>query len=633
VSSDPTPLPPLTRRQRLLVSSQLWLLEVALLALLCWRYADTVQPGTLRGTLFVRGGALACAASLSLVPGLLCLLLAALARSRRVIGVVSALVWSVGLFLLWVDTRIWSIFRYHFNGLVWNVLTTPGADEAVHLSGRDVGLILGGFVLLLPLQYGAFRLLWRQVARRARQERATPLVARPALAWSIVLVPNMLLVAGLYAWADMSRDAQVLAFSRVYPLYPRLTFKRFAERHLGIKMKERPKVDLPASGILLDYPHSGIHLPPDGPRPNIVVIVIDSLRADMLTPEIMPRTSAFGREGRVFRDHYSAGNATRFGIFGLLYGMHGSYWKPVYSEHRSPVLVDALLERGYAVRVLTSASMDFPEFRSTAWVRVEGSVEDRLPFADGARDEGVERRFDEWLGENQAPFFAFLLLDAPHQSYDFPADCAPFQPYLDDVSYSTLDSDAPAEKRTALFNRYKNAVVYADRTTGRILDALAAHGHAEDTLVVVTGDHGEEFFENGFWGHTSNFSAPQVHVPFVLAGPGVPPGEEQRPTSHIDLPATLLELLGADPARRADWTLGANLLDPPQQRTRVISGWDTLGMVVGDSILEVPMAGYGGTEIAVYDASWRRRMDDGPILARVGPQLAGLALECRRFLR
>ncbi|MSR63871.1 MAG: DUF3413 domain-containing protein [Planctomycetes bacterium] len=630
------PSPELPRRERLQISAQLWLLEILLFAWLCGRYIDSARPETLGGWIFVHGGRLSCAASLSVLPGLVLLGASALLRGRRVLALLTGVVWSLGLFLLYVDTRLYGIFRYHFNSLVWNVLSTPGADEAVHITAREQVLALLALLALVPLQAALFLRLWRWAAERSRAGRATPLFLRPGFAWKAVLVPCVLLVAGVYAWADITRDPRVMAFERMYPLYPRLTVKRFAQRWLGVEMKARASVDLPESGILLDYPKRAPTLPVDGPTPDILVVVIDSLRADMLTPEVMPRTSALAREGRVFQDHLSGGNATRFGLFGLLYGLHGSYWSAVSSEHRSPVLVDALLARGYDFRVLTSASMDFPEFRSTAWVRVEECVEDRLPSSrPGGRDDGVAERFEQWLGARPAdapPYFAFLLLDAPHQSYWFPADCARFTPYVDEVAYTSIDTDTPPELRAALFNRYKNAVYYADQTTARVLDALRAHGRAENTLIVVTGDHGEEFWENGFWGHTSNFTRAQAHVPFVLAGPGVEAGTEERPTSHLDLAPTLLELLGADPRARAQWCLGESLLAPPAERVRVVAGWDSVGLHVDGAILEVQMASYGG-DLAVYDPRWQLVLDDSAILERSARTLATLALECRQFLR
>jgi hypothetical protein len=609
---------------------------VGALMLLCGEYLDGAHPGTPLGRLFVHGGRLSCAATLSLVPGLIGLLWARLVRTRWTLGALLGLTWVAALFAVYVDTRIYELFRYHFNGLVWNVLCTPGADEAVHLSAREIATVLCAASALVPLHAWIFVRLLAWNERRAEQARQAPLFFRPAAAWGFVLVPNMLVVAGVYAWGDMVRDPRVMAYARAYPVYPRLTMKRFARDHLGVEIAERPEVDLPEDGILLAYPRVEVRLPPRGPRLNVLLVVIDSLRADMLDPAVMPRTSELAREGRTFHDHLSSGNATRFGLFGLLYGLHGSYWRAIYNEHRSPVLIDALLAADYDIRVLTSASMDFPEFRSTAWVRIEGVVEDRLPAErPGGRDDGVARRFEEWLGEGHSgrPFFAFLLLDAPHQTYHFPADCTPFRPYLDEVAYAAIDESTPEAVRTGLFNRYRNAVHYADQTVGRVLDALAAHGLAEDTLIVVTGDHGEEFFEHGLWGHTSTFTRPQVHVPLVLAGPGVPTGTETRPTSHLDLPATLLELLGADPTLRPEWSLGGSLLAPSGQDGRVLSGWDTLGLYAGEAILEIPMAAYGGMGIGAYDPSWKPIFDDAAILERAGPALGRLALECARFLR
>jgi hypothetical protein len=618
------------------VAAQLWLLNVALLALLCSEYQGGAQPGPLRAWLFLQAGLFSCAASLSLLPGLLLLGGASLVRGRGLLALLSALAWTLTGLLVFLDTRIYGIFRYHFNGLVWNVLTTPGADEALHVSGREIATLLLASAAWVPVEIGLFLVLWRRAQRRPGRKAPRLLVARPQVVWGLVLLPCMLFTASSYAYADLVRDPHVLAFTRVYPLYPRFTVKRLAERWFGLAMKERPEVDLPASGILLDYPRQVLALSPDFPRPNIVLVVVDSLRADALTPVVMPHTSALAGRGRVFRDHLSSGNATRFGLFGLLYGLHGSYWQPIYHEHRSPVLLDQLARNGYELSALTSASWDFPEFRSTLWVRMEAQAEDRLPSVrPGGRDDGVAQRFEQWLDarSGEQPFFSFLLLDAPHGRYWFPPEEARFRPFAEEVEYLNLAEDSSPETVQLVRNRYLNSVHYADGIVGRVLAALERHGLREESLVIVTGDHGEEFLENGYWGHTSNFTREQVQVPLVLSGPGIPVGQETRPTSHVDLPATLLELLGADPAQRGHWTLGENLLDPPSERVRVIAGWSTLGLHGPQALLEVPMSAQRGTGIAVYDQGWHRIYEDEAILSGQGRALAALALDCRRFLR
>jgi len=123
-----------------------------------------------------------------------------------------------------------------------------------------------------------------------------------------------------------------------------------------------------------------------------------------------------------------------------------------------------------------------------------------------------------------------------------------------------------------------------------------------------------------------------VRVPFLLRGPGVKNGVERRPTSHLDFAPTLLELLGADPARRGEWCLGANLLDPAERRTRVFSGWNELGVWTDEAILRVPLS-LLDFDVEVYDYEWRPLADDLPVLKRAHDSLEVLGAECNRFLR
>jgi membrane-anchored protein YejM (alkaline phosphatase superfamily) len=440
----------------------------------------------------------------------------------------------------------------------------------------------------------------------------------------------------VFAHADVVRDRKVLASSQVFPFYQRVTVKRFLREHFGLELAERDEVELPDGELLLAYPRAMPVLGPQAAQTSIVLIAVESLRGDMLAPETMPYLSELAERGRVFQDHLSGGNATRFGLFTLLYGLHGPYWRPIYSEHRSPVLVDALLAAGHEMLVLTSASMDYPEFRSTAWVRIEGAVEDRLTSErPGARDDGVAERFEQWIAEREdplRPFFAFLQLDAPHQAYSFPAEHEVFRPFVTRLRYMDISSGAAPDEVAGLFNRYRNSVHYVDAILARLRAALEAHGYAERTLFVVTGDHGQEFFENGYFGHTSNFTREQTHVPLVLLGPGIEPGVETRPTSHVDVPCTLLELLGADPALRGEWSLGRSLLDPDPERRRIVSGWDDAGLIAPGGIVRVPFQGYGGL-LEAYDARWKPLADEDALIDAEGPALLELALECRRFLR
>jgi membrane-anchored protein YejM (alkaline phosphatase superfamily) len=181
-------------------------------------------------------------------------------------------------------------------------------------------------------------------------------------------------------------------------------------------------------------------------------------------------------------------------------------------------------------------------------------------------------------------------------------------------------------------NRYKNACVAADVVVSGMLEALERQGLAENTIVVVTGDHGEEFYEHGQFGHTSNYTPEQTWVSFVMRGPGIVPGDEERPTSHLDLAPTLLERLGVDPALRGKYSVGANLLDPPATRLRALGGWHEAAIWLEDAILLIPLEGHKGL-VEAYDYRWQPLAAEPASFAGAQGALAQLAEECRRFLR
>lgn len=618
------------RRRARAAALALWLVNVLVATGVARSYlAHAPERASLVASVFV---ALATVSTLLLLtaPFALAFVLGAGRAARsNAFAWIQAGVWGLVLFALYADTRIYALFRYHLNGMVWNVLTTPGAEDAVQLGPSELALPL--------LAVGAWVFVQRALHRRFLGGEHAPGASRFRPGWIVagVALPIVLADKTLYAHADLVRDRDITVFARVFPYYAPVTVKKLARTWFGVKLDERPRVDVATTSRLLQYPLSPPRLP-DGPRPNVLVIVVDSLRADALDSRKMPNLVRFAEGGRVFANHLSGGNATRFGIFSLLYGLPGSYWDAAYEENCPPVLVTELARAGYDLRVLSSASMSYPEFRSTAWVTIEDRVEDAFRGKQAwQRDVAVTQRFDAWLGERSpsAPFFAFLLIDAPHQRYTFDPAETPFTPFETELDYLELAADeVPPERREGVRNRFLNAVWFADRRLADVFAALERHGHADDTLVVITGDHGEEFWEHGYFGHTSNFARPQTHVTFVLRGPGVPIGVEARPTSHLDFVPTLFELLGAPANERSNYAIGENLLAPRERRARYVAGWQELALALDDGVVYVPLAGHrGGVEAFGWD--WKPHAEGDEYLRSHAEETAALARDCRRFLR
>jgi uncharacterized protein len=609
----------------------LWLVDLVAAIVIARAYLDHAPERTgFAASLFV---AVALVSTLVLLTAPLALTFVAFAgrcADSRGFAWIQATAWSTVLLLLYADTRIYSLFRYHFNGMVWNLMTTPGGEDAFQLGPAEVVFPLGCWAAWIGVQ------LFLLARFRGDEVRIGARRVRPGWIAVVVLVPMVFVDKAMYARADFVRDRGITVFARVFPFYAPVTIKRLARKWFGVKVAERPKVHLDSSSRLLRYPLAEPTLDPASPRPNLLVVMIDSLRADALDPIRMPNLVRFAEGGRVFADHASGGNATRFGIFSMIYGIPGSYWDPVYEESCPPVLITALDRAGYDLRVLSSVSMEYPEFLSTAWVSMTDRVEDKFKAPESWQSDAlVARRLDAWLGERAnptSPFFAFVLFNTPHQRYSFDPANAPFRPFAEDLDYLSVAADADEQGRELIRNRYWNAVHYSDRMLADVFATLERRGVADNTVVVVTGDHGEEFWENGYFGHTSNFSPAQAHVTFVMRGPGIPSGVEHRPTSHVDLPPTLLELVGANPADRPNYSSGVNLLDPPAKRTRIVAGWKEVALWVEGGAIYVPLEGYRGAAEA-YGYDWKPHADGDAFLEAHADATAALARECRRFLR
>ncbi|MEM8710193.1 MAG: sulfatase, partial [Planctomycetota bacterium] len=537
--------------------------------------------------------------------------------------------------------------RYHFfDSAVLNVALTEGSGDSIIL-GAYVWTTAALVISLVTLAQAAFAMYFvRRVQRLEEAGERTHFLLRPRTVVVAGFLPSLLFSQTVSAAADVAQNREALRAIQPIPVVPRVRLGKILEPLLDASEPRPPELDLLPPGARVSWPHERPSLPASTPRRNVFVCVLDSWRQDMFTPDLTPNITEFAQKARVFEDHLSGGNGTRYGLFTMLYGLHGSYWFPMLAERRSPVMIDALQEAGYEVRVFSSASMNFPEFRDTAWSKVpEAHIVDEFPEGMVAweKDELLGDAFEGWLETRESrssgrPFFTFVLLDAPHQPYTNPG--GPYQPCVEELDYiqlgRTTKGPALRDLQLRVRNTYMNSVHHADASAGRFLAALERAGHADDTYTIVTGDHGEEFFECGFWGHTSSFSPEQVQVPFLFRGPGIEPGLESRPTSHLDISNTLLELLGVDPELRSGYSLGQDLLSPLTKRERVVAGWSDIGLWTDSGIFDLPLSapGMGGwvEEIDCYDRSWKPLGDLANRCREEREALEQMAVECVRFL-
>jgi len=499
------------------------------------------------------------------------------------------------------DAAIYKIFKLHINYMVVNIILTPGG-----LNSLDQGFwIKALFFSIAASLVGLEAWFYVFSGKLAQRSFAGPCFLKKRLIPVLgVLFFFTLLDKLLFAWGAAYDVVYITRNAKLFPLYQPFTARTFIQKHLGTRLDKPVSFKLDLKYSRLDYPKKPLEFGP-GNRPNIVYIIIDSFRGDMLTPEVTPELWEFSKKARVFKNHYSGGNCTRFGIFSLIYGIYGNYWFPVLGERRPPVITQALAGLGYDFRLYAGTKLSFPEFDRTCFVDIPHSKVYDEPAAVGkaAKDAEITGKFLEFIktrGDGKKPYFAFIFYDASHGSYEYPPEYERFKPAAYSFNYLTLDN----KKALPVFNKYRNSIYYDSRLTMKIINALSADGGLENTAVIVTGDHGEPFFEYGYHGHNQGYCPTEIKVPLVFYWPGLIPKTYEAFTSHLDVAPSVLKLLGVKNPP-SDYSNGTDLFKPDTRTFLSVFSWDTAAIIKKTGTLTMALEAYKLGGVKVYDADYR----------------------------
>lgn len=464
-------------------------------------------------------------------------------------GVIIALLLQI---VLAVDAHVFSLYRFHVN-LAMLDLFVNGGGQIISFSTATILSIVLEVAVLLFFSAAAVILAF-SFAKKSRK-----VLYFAVIALSLYLGANL-----VHAFASAKAVLPITEIANRLPVYKPLTMNSFLIK-VGYITEEdiaNRKVHVGQSGFF-KYPKEKLRYAPVEKKLNVLWLAIDTLRYDAFTKDIMPNAYAFSEGGYVFNDHYSSSNSTRGGIFGLFYGLPPSYWQVALSAGIPAAIVQATRDNNYALGVFTSATVFKPEFHSTVFV----GEKNLRPQSDGntvfERDADAINDFADFLTQRKADnknFFSFIFLDNVHSTAVPEGFKGPFQPAWTTVNHLALKEDTDP---TPYFNLYKNSVYYADLNIKKVLDLLKDNGYDENTVVVITSDHGEEFNDNGdnFWGHNSNFTNAQIKIPLIIKWPGKGSGSVDMTTSAYDLTATLLPEVFGVTNTISDFSIGQNLFN------------------------------------------------------------------------
>jgi arylsulfatase A-like enzyme len=169
-------------------------------------------------------------------------------------------------------------------------------------------------------------------------------------------------------------------------------------------------------------------------------------------------------------------------------------------------------------------------------------------WADRMNERLITWLDNDKLRDPKRPFFAFVNYYDAHGPYEPPA---PFDTLFSGKEPPTRDSgsrDFTREEVLGLIDAYDASIAYLDRELGALFDALQQRGLLENTIIIVTSDHGEEFNEHGQMNHGNTLYMPSLHVPLIIAGRDIPRGVSvMEPVTLRDVPATILDIVQAGP--------------------------------------------------------------------------------------
>jgi arylsulfatase A-like enzyme len=491
----------------------------------------------------------------------------------------------------------------------------PEAGVSAPLLAASVVLLLPPFVMA-GMGVGALLLLLRRASRRAC--RAGAILAAAACAAGLNAYARALPQGPLgtrtgLLLAALAAAAAGLGYVACRPLAARIARRPFRTLSavplgLGLVVWGVALVAANRCGRPRDLPHS-VH-PSAAGRPNIILVVLDVFRADHMScygygRGTTPNVDALGADARLYENVLSPGYWTlpvHASLFtGLPVSAHGCTAANLFLDAGFDTLAELLGDAGYQTvglssnRVL-SATRGFGQGFDVYWTphppdarmaTAAGKLSARLGlWLEPPLAEAMHGRLGEWLVRRYdpaAPFFLFLNYVEAHCPYEPPADRLQWTTPEVAARWKAVNQEKRLYEHAFGVNRlsagemaeltalYDGELAYVDAKLGELLHFLKANGLYDNTLIIVTSDHGEQFGEHGLALHGFSLYEPLVRVPLIVRWPAhFPVGREPELVQNHDVFPTILEAAGVawepGPAQNCRSLTG---LQPGSRRTAI----------------------------------------------------------------
>jgi len=386
------------------------------------------------------------------------------------------------------------------------------------------------------------------------------------------------------------------------------------------------------------------------PRPkrqNVILVTMDTTRRDHLgcygyRLPTSPNIDALAREAIVFEHCYSTTNITLPSHASILTGLHlhnhGVLDQPIWILYPEITTLSSLLAaHGYNTGAVTSVSFMNKKTIGNGFQRFHAP--EQAPERTAAETTDVAISFLATMQLTSAPFFLWLHYYDPHFSYAAPGKYSDMflKEEIDpkrlefittrleghgNVEYDELDDleevasrkKLSEKEQRAMVSRYDGEIAYMDHHVGRFVDALKDRGFYENTVMVITADHGEMFFENDddWLGHSLIYE-PAVRIPLIMRNPLMEPSRVKGLVQSIDIAPTLLNWLGLEAPQMDGKNVNPLILGDRGIREELYlteAGARFVGIVSGRHKMRMPIAGTQKTPLV--PPSWIDELEKLP---------------------
>jgi arylsulfatase A-like enzyme len=314
-------------------------------------------------------------------------------------------------------------------------------------------------------------------------------------------------------------------------------------------------------------------------KPDIVLYVIDSLRADRLGcygygRQTTPSIDKFARENALYRNAYSNSAWTKPAAASLFTGLFPKNHLTQHLTDRLPkgavTLAEELGKNGYRTAAIVGNDILDSRFKIG-----RGFEAFQVQALSSEINQEVFRFLDSVLPrKDREPLFLLIWAMDPHAPYT--PDPA-FRNLFDIRRYEPIDALEKSElimrirsgrirptpgQWEYMKTLYDQEVAFSDASFGRLRVYMEDKGVYRDAVVIVTADHGEAFNEHGAVGHGSSLHNELIRVPLIIKAPPLSKGAHEERVQHTDLFPTLLDLLGLEPPYPLDGASLLRLTDP-----------------------------------------------------------------------